>query len=303
MLTIVIPIYNQAEYLKDALFGLDCQTDKDFKVIISDNCSTDDIDAVINKFRHLEMEYYKETEFLDKTSNWNRAVIYSTTEYTMMHHADDILLPNAIQIIKKNILNHPHTDIFHGRQRPMLADGSLSMKSFWNFPVKYTQSKSNNILSLLCPISIIGVTFKTVKFKDISGFNKKYQLMQDWYLYVNLLNSGCSTMYIPEDLGFWRTEKSDKDVIHLNNTETVTILHELKKSWLDSVNIRLVIFSHHDFYKSNTPLWNEYLQTLKILGEYDHTSFNRITNYFYKGITRFYIIYKKVYGALYQKNY
>ena len=53
LLSICIPTYNRAEYLKKTLESIVWQRDflsKDVEVVISDNCSTDDTASVVAKF-------------------------------------------------------------------------------------------------------------------------------------------------------------------------------------------------------------------------------------------------------------
>jgi len=43
MITVIIPAYNRSADLRKALYSLCAQTAKDFKVIVSDDASTEDI--------------------------------------------------------------------------------------------------------------------------------------------------------------------------------------------------------------------------------------------------------------------
>ena len=49
-LTVLIPTYNRAQFLERALQSLTRQTYKQFQVIVTDNCSSDNTDHVVEKF-------------------------------------------------------------------------------------------------------------------------------------------------------------------------------------------------------------------------------------------------------------
>ena len=46
-LVVVVPVYNEEKTVKDLLSSLNCQTYKDFELILVDNCSTDDTVSVV----------------------------------------------------------------------------------------------------------------------------------------------------------------------------------------------------------------------------------------------------------------
>ena len=48
--TIIIPAYNSAKFINIPLDSLEKQTDKDFKVIIVNDGSTDDINKVVSAY-------------------------------------------------------------------------------------------------------------------------------------------------------------------------------------------------------------------------------------------------------------
>ena len=152
-------------------------------------------------------------------------------------------------------------------------------------------------MSIICPISIVGVTFRTSVFHKINGFNNKYQLMQDWYFYVKFLQSDATTMFTDEYVGYWRTDRSGRDVDNLNNIETISILSELNKenkSWLKGINIRVMIYKHSNFYKENPDLKKEYDNNIKKIELKELYISNKLIFYIYNSLIRVYIFFRKV---------
>ena len=57
--SIIIPTYNNAEFLGKALKSVIGQTYNSWEAIVIDNNSTDQTDEVINKFQDIRIKYYK----------------------------------------------------------------------------------------------------------------------------------------------------------------------------------------------------------------------------------------------------
>jgi glycosyltransferase involved in cell wall biosynthesis len=60
MIDIIIPAYNCSKTLYKTLSSLETQTDNNFKVIVVDDCSTEDIASIIKeKQSHLNITYIR----------------------------------------------------------------------------------------------------------------------------------------------------------------------------------------------------------------------------------------------------
>ena len=59
LVSIIIPTYNNAEFLGKALKSVIDQTYGSWEAIVIDNNSTDQTDEVINKFQDIRIKYYK----------------------------------------------------------------------------------------------------------------------------------------------------------------------------------------------------------------------------------------------------
>lgn len=99
-ITVVIPTYNRAEALRRALESLCAQTLSDFYVIISDNCSTDDTDAIVADFQNrLNINYLKASENFGPIPNWDLGLKSVTTEWVKILWSDDWLEPSALEAL------------------------------------------------------------------------------------------------------------------------------------------------------------------------------------------------------------
>lgn len=90
LISICIPAYKNAEYLKRLLESISIQTFKDFEVIISDDSPDDSLNTLIKKYRPcFKLLYYKNLIPFGTPANWNFAISKASGEWIKIMHDDD----------------------------------------------------------------------------------------------------------------------------------------------------------------------------------------------------------------------
>ena len=133
--SVIIPVYNRPNEVRELLDSLVCQTDKDFEVIIVEDGSTIPCDEVVHSYEHqLNVHYYfKANSGRSLTRNYGmeRAV----GKYLVFFDSDCIIPEDYFQKIT-NYLKDTKTDCFGGPDRAhhsfslMQKAVSYSMTSF-----------------------------------------------------------------------------------------------------------------------------------------------------------------------------
>ena len=101
---IVIMAYNCTKTISRALDSLVQQTNQEFDVIIVDDDSIDDVQSIVLSYTNLlNIRYVRNEKNLGVTMARQRGMDEVTAEYFAFLDADDILLPNAIEIWKREI--------------------------------------------------------------------------------------------------------------------------------------------------------------------------------------------------------
>ncbi len=92
--SVIISTYNHPEWLEKALWGYECQTYKDFEVIIADDGSGESTQKLIDLFKKnspLEIVHvWHEDRGFQKSQILNKAVVASTTDYLIFSDGDCI---------------------------------------------------------------------------------------------------------------------------------------------------------------------------------------------------------------------
>lgn len=90
--SIGMPVYNGENFIKEALDSLLAQTFTDFELIISDNASTDETEAICQDYaaKDMRIRYIRQTENRGAIANFKFVLDEAVGEYFMWAAADDI---------------------------------------------------------------------------------------------------------------------------------------------------------------------------------------------------------------------
>lgn len=129
-----MPVYNGEPYIGIAIESILNQTFEDFELIISDNASTDQTEAICRDFaaRDDRIVYSRNEENIGAARNYNRLVDMASAEYFRWSNADDLLAPvhheRCIAVLDSNpdaVLSYGKTKIIdeNGKECEDYADG------------------------------------------------------------------------------------------------------------------------------------------------------------------------------------
>lgn len=113
-LSIVIPVFNKAPYIADLVRSIQNQKSMEWEIIFVDDGSTDSSETICRYYAQNDprIRYYKKDHSgIAKTRNYgNQRAKY---DLISVADADDIWLPNRLEIIAKHFKKHPDTELFY----------------------------------------------------------------------------------------------------------------------------------------------------------------------------------------------
>lgn len=96
----VIPVYNGDRFILQTLESVAAQTRLPDRLIVVDNCSTDQTEAIVKGFTKIKCEWYRNPTNLGLFGNCNRALDFAEdTDYLHILHADDLIVPNYYETL------------------------------------------------------------------------------------------------------------------------------------------------------------------------------------------------------------
>ena len=124
LVSIVIPAYNNADFLAETLRSVLAQTHRDLEIIVSDHASTDSTWEVMQQFRGDERVVLLRTEAGGGAlANWNRVSRAATGEYLKLVCGDDLISPDIVAKQVAALEAHPDAVLAASPRDIVDADG------------------------------------------------------------------------------------------------------------------------------------------------------------------------------------
>ena len=107
--SILMPVYNGARFLGEAIESVLQQSFEDFEICISDNCSNDATSSICNRFLgDSRIRYSKSDRFLSASENWLRVMTMASGRWLTVLAHDDLFSRNALERVAQSIDRFPH---------------------------------------------------------------------------------------------------------------------------------------------------------------------------------------------------
>jgi glycosyltransferase involved in cell wall biosynthesis len=121
LVTVAIPTYNRAAYLPDAIESVLVQTLRDFEVIVLDDGSTDETEAVVTPY--LERVRYVRQANEGRSAARNAAVRIARGEFVAFCDSDDRWFPDRLERQIAAFSDDPALGMVHGQVELIDAQG------------------------------------------------------------------------------------------------------------------------------------------------------------------------------------
>ncbi|MCG2735259.1 MAG: glycosyltransferase [Candidatus Methanoperedenaceae archaeon] len=275
LLSIVIPTYNRALYLKRCLNSLIAYNGDDIEIIVQDNCSPDNTNEIVKSIKDSRIKYYRNNVNLGLAPNIINILNRVTGKYVFYITDDDFLFPDAIEKIKTFIIDYDPiaftSDIITYFEKTHVATNFSCSK---NNLIVDSDDFDNNAKIILSAGVITRVCF------DVSQLDINYlqKYGGDWFpqiLMVGYLSSKGRLGYKAEPLGIhtWENEVywniKDKDVNEKFNNSMVDVIialtNVLNEKQIKAI-IKLYILQNYGAYSYGIhPKLKQYLNTKEII--------------------------------------
>ena len=188
LVSVVMPVYNQADYIHESITSVLMQTYSDLELIIIDNYSTDTTKEVINSFVDKRIQYYKFRNHGVIASSRNYGVTKANGEYLAFIDSDDVWeffklehqIPHIQNALCVSSSFKPIGDIDEcGHYLDSILDGEYH-------DYGYEQVVLEN------PVITSSVLMRKKVFQRAEGFDEDeaFKFIEDWELWLRLAKQG-----------------------------------------------------------------------------------------------------------------
>jgi glycosyltransferase involved in cell wall biosynthesis len=123
LVTVCIPTHNRPDMLRQSLQSVLWQSYPEFEVIISDNASTTDTEAVVAEFGDPRVHLDRLPSNIGQFRNMSRALHVGSGTYRLMLPDDDLMLPGNLERKVAFFDAHPEVGLVHSAFRYVGSDG------------------------------------------------------------------------------------------------------------------------------------------------------------------------------------
>lgn len=188
MISIIIPIYNQADKLQSCLESILDQTYSNYEVIIVNDGSSDSFQTVANKYNKIFIDKNISFKIINQDNQGapvarNRGYRESIGEYLFFCDADTTLYPNCLQDLLTGLNNNPKASYAYSS----FYFGSKLFKLFEFDADKLKKAPYITTMSL-------------IKREHFPGFDESLKKFQDWDLWLSMLEKGYIGIWVDKIL-------------------------------------------------------------------------------------------------------
>ena len=258
LFSILIANYNNGRYLQEAIDSVLAQTYTDWEVILVDDRSTDNSQAIYDR-------YAADSRFHIYYNDKNRGCGYTKRRCAELANGelcgfldpDDALLPEALETMVKAHSVHPECSLIYSTCYRYSGDREAEMP-VWDFigPIP----EDSDFLIYRKKLISHFVSFKRAAYGRTDGIDPTLQAAVDRDLYYKLEEQG-SILHLPIPLYLYRINNASSISIGTNTSER-TAYYNCIKSELNAICRRMGT----DLYRKNANLYNRHMR--KILRAY-----------------------------------
>src|SRR5579872_3229200 len=216
--SVILPNYNYARYLKERVRSILNQTYRDFELIYVDDASTDESNAVMQEFAsdpRVRIRLYEQNSGR-VYQRWNDGAEMATGEWLWFAGADDSAHPRFLERLLTRTAEAPNAALASVRCPGIDAEGRLLALEYRAIPSltarlasDYVGSSFDEVVRLTegCFLfTASAVLLRHDVFRAAEGFDTRLWLTADWDLYLTMLRDH-DLVYTAEPLAYYRTHR------------------------------------------------------------------------------------------------
>jgi glycosyltransferase involved in cell wall biosynthesis/polysaccharide pyruvyl transferase WcaK-like protein/MoaA/NifB/PqqE/SkfB family radical SAM enzyme len=228
-ISVIIPCYNYAKYLREAVESVIAQTFQDFEIIIINDGSTDNTkevaESLIAKYPNYPIRLINQENSGQPAISRNRGILEANGEYILCLDADDMILPTMLEKCL-NILEQDRSIAIAYTDRQDF-DGVNQIVRAKNYD--FSQLKYANHISY-CAL------FRREVWDKVGGYRTNIKGCEDWDFWVAAGSRGYFGRRIPEPLFKYRRHDTGvfQEVLGNYNTKFAQIILNNQEIYNDS---------------------------------------------------------------------
>ena len=200
-ISVIIPIYNDALYIQEAIRSVLSQGIEKLEILVIDDGSTDNFEEKINGFNDPRIRLIKQLNSGAAEAR-NNGIRNAKGEFIAFLDADDIWAPNKLKLQLEVLINRTDINMVYGQ-----------VKEFYDSSILGYDDLQKNVMTFV-GYSPIALLISKSDFLRVGDFQSKWKVAEfiDWYDRAKYV--GLSEFLLPDVLAFRRIHSGNIDRLH-----------------------------------------------------------------------------------------
>jgi len=190
--SIILPVRNGGEYVKECMQSILGQTLDDFNCIVLDNASTDGTAEWIESLNDPRIVLHRSSQSLTIEANWARVRGVAKNEFITLIGHDDLLHPYYLQEMNDLIARHPKATLYQTHYSYIDGHGDLTRHCLPMDEVQYAHEFLACQMARTIDSTGTGYMMRAADYDRLGGMPADYPnlIFADFALWMGLMRGG-----------------------------------------------------------------------------------------------------------------
>jgi glycosyltransferase involved in cell wall biosynthesis len=190
--SVILPVRNGGNYVKECLFSILGQTLNDFNCIVLDNCSDDGTAEWIESLHDRRIVLYRSDSPLTIEQNWSRIKDVPKNEFITLIGHDDFLSPFYLEEMDALISRHPSAGLYQTHYKYIDGEGRLIRPCLPMDEVQYAHEFLACQMARTIDSMGTGYMMRSADYDQAGGIPTYYPnlIFADYELWMNMMRKG-----------------------------------------------------------------------------------------------------------------
>lgn len=195
--SIVLPVYNGAGYLREALDSCLTQTHQNLELIVVDDCSRDETPAIVREYarRDSRVRSIRNARNTRLPGALNIGFRAATGELLTWTSHDNLYLPTAVETLVRYLCTWPDVDLVYSMYRVIDANGH-PQDSVNTLPARWRMPYEN----------VVGAYFlyRRAVYETVGDYREDMEYSEDYEYWARIYKAGLTLMRLPYPQYYYR---------------------------------------------------------------------------------------------------
>lgn len=220
--SVIIPNYNHARYLRQRVESVLRQTYQDFEVILLDDCSTDESQSILREYAadsRVRMEFNEQNSG-STFKQWNKGVRLAYGKYIWMAESDDYAEPQFLEKLVGRLEAEPSAVFCNCRSWRISPGGEIieyldtwvtgldAQKWTMDHVADGREECEKYFVRRNTIPNASSVVFRKEIYERVGGADERLVYCADWKLWAAMALTGGTIAYVGQPLNYYRWHES-----------------------------------------------------------------------------------------------